>query len=639
MGGPVGVLRLALTGTQPGWRVTATLGDQSEIRDVPAADFRGMRWPCPPGEDVAVVAKRLAPTTPAEALAAGRFLALQFIPPTLTATSVTVEVDADDPALRLPWNLLADAEGHLLARGALLREIRGGVMAPITLPLPLRVLFVVAAGLDDPAIAAGAEYLGLLRRLEATGRLIEHTVRITPTRAELEGAIRSFRPAVLHWIGHGDATHLRLPTDRDHPTISATQLAQLCEKIPVLVLNACHSAGSDDPSVPLAVAAVRAGVPVVVGMQGRVKDRACRLFTWQLYQALADGQPLAAAVAEGQRAGLEGLEWARPAVFQRVGTTLTLDASHLPAARHAAEVRRQFQPRRDYFCGRFEVLAAAADLKSPTGGTTTALLLRLHPRDLTQKGDKVGLTWLLDELGGHLATAGRVPVELLFHDITTEVPVGWKALAEALSAAVGHSRKGLGLPGKGVALRAFADGFAAVDPRDLIEEFVAALARDCADLAQDSGRTPVLLLDDLHRLGRLGADLLREGLGRHGLGTQALPVPLVATFVESDQPEYAGPVAALRAFADTAPQAVRVLPVGPFTGDEEQVAYRQFLVGQRVPVVLSGADDVMAQQLLQFAIRGVPSCLPTEGARMLALMRTRGLVEVADDEALMKVMP
>ncbi|MEZ4471501.1 MAG: hypothetical protein R3F60_12005 [bacterium] len=47
--------------------------------------------------------------------------------------------------------------------------------------------------------------------------------------------------------------------------------------------------GGVDVSASAALRLITAGVPVAVGMRGRVKDRACRLFTWQLYRALAAG--------------------------------------------------------------------------------------------------------------------------------------------------------------------------------------------------------------------------------------------------------------------------------------------------------------------------------------------------------------
>src|ERR1700760_573508 len=74
-------------------------------------------------------------------------------------------------------------------------------------------------------------------------------------------------------------------------------------------------------SATRAAALVSAGVPMVVGMSGEVADSACRLFTRRFYEALLQGESVAAATAEGRRAGLTGadpyhtVDWAFPSLL------------------------------------------------------------------------------------------------------------------------------------------------------------------------------------------------------------------------------------------------------------------------------------------------------------------------------------
>lgn len=615
-------LRLALQTVGDGWR--ATLGS-APPHDVPGVWQAGRRLP----QAIA----GLSADTAAGALAVGEALWAAFLPGVqLDALALTIEADADDPALGLPWPLLARDGEHLLARpgASIVRAVRGGPALAVALRSPLRVLFVVADSPTSAHINAGAEYLGLLRRLDAAGLALDHAVRVRPALGELEALIASWQPDVVHWIGHGSEASLELPGD-DLKQVTPERLAALCGPR-IVVLNACSSGGDDAIALPLAQRVVAAGVPVAVGMRGRVKDRACRLFTWQLYRSLAAGEPLAAAVSAGRRAGLvdqpDRLAWAHPALFMGQGVTV---ATAPPAAAEAA-IRLAFQPGRPWFCGRFRALAASTDLGAPA--RPGVLLLRAGR---ASGDDRMGLTWLLAELAGRLAAAGRAPVRLLFGaGARDDVPSDLPTLARGLERATRKTREDLGLPTAPGALRAFQDACPTLDPRDITDEFTRALRADLGALADDSGRQPVVLLDDVHLYGALARSLLADCFGAHGLGTLARPLPVVAGFVESIAPEHAPAVDALKSWLETATRAVRLVDVAAFEADEAQLAYQQFLLAQAVPLALTGQADGNVLQLLGASVQGVPSRLKPSLGPTLAVLRGFGWLEEADDDARLK---
>ncbi|MEZ4468219.1 MAG: hypothetical protein R3F43_28240 [bacterium] len=251
-----------------------------------------------------------------------------------------------------------------------------------------------------------------------------------------------------------------------------------------------------------------------------------------------------------------------------------------------------------------------------------------------------GSTWLLAELGGRLAALGRAPVRLLFPlGQAQDVPTGFAALADALGRAVRVTYQDLGRDGSADALGAFSDSASAMKPVDLAREFLKAVRADLEALRAGSGRAPVLLLDDLHRFGPLAGELVRDCLGPQGVGTPQAPIPVIAAFVESDRPEYAGAVEALKKYLEFAPRSVRRIEVGAFVDDEERLAYQQFLLGQRVPLALSGRQDDFAHGLLNERLGGVPSRLTAEEAEgLLGQLKQFGLLEVADDTARLRAL-
>ena len=88
------------------------------------------------------------------------------------------------------------------------------------------------------------------------------------------------------------------------------------------VLNSCEGArgGRTDPYSGRAQSPVRQGIPAVVAMQFEITDTVAIAFARSLYEAVADGYPLDAAMAEARKAVRHQpnpVEWGTPVLYLR----------------------------------------------------------------------------------------------------------------------------------------------------------------------------------------------------------------------------------------------------------------------------------------------------------------------------------
>jgi len=89
------------------------------------------------------------------------------------------------------------------------------------------------------------------------------------------------------------------------------------------VLNSCEGGRSadDDPFAGVASSLVRAQIPAVLAMQFEISDRAAAIFAGGLYESLADGYPVDAALSQARLAIFNDpnpLEWGTPVLLMRV---------------------------------------------------------------------------------------------------------------------------------------------------------------------------------------------------------------------------------------------------------------------------------------------------------------------------------
>jgi hypothetical protein len=408
------------------------------------------------------------------------------------------------PLMRLPWELMHDGQHFLAARPGPLVLMSRQVTAPGAPTTPRtfapRVLFVIGALHDDAEIRAGAEYLGLLRRLQALDLTLETRVLRDATAEALQASIAAFHPSVVHFICHGGFTEGRgalrlLTSDPALPfqDYTAPQLLALLESTdaagrvqypPVLVLNACYSATPPSPpaadpvdelsgvevfgggmgvlptmaeTTPLGAElvagdGVNGGPALVIGMGGKVADLACRLFTRQFYQSLLRGDPTWSAAAGRRGAFTHGfdprdtVDWATPVVFVEASAALSVDARELEAARKREAAVRQFRHQADpaAFCGRLRFFDEWLEATSAPSRSARRLLGIAMSETDTDK--QLGGSRLLEELAVAAIHAGHVPCLRLHSQASPERATDIAGVAREILAAAMQTRLRFGLP-------------------------------------------------------------------------------------------------------------------------------------------------------------------------------------------------
>jgi hypothetical protein len=237
----------------------------------------------------------------------------------------------------LPWEFVYDPQHGYLCLSSSTPLVRyPDVPHPIerlTVAPPLRVLGMVASPQGLPQLDVGHEkrlveeaVRGLRER-----RLVELAWLEGQTWRDLQRAMRRGPWHVFHFIGHGGfdpeteegAIALSDDEGRKH-LLGASDLALLLDDhyfLRLVFLNSCEGArGSPrDPFSSTAASLVRSGIPAVVAMQYEITDRSAIEFSRSFYDAVADGLPIDAAVAEARTAVKMKsiLEWGTPVLYMR----------------------------------------------------------------------------------------------------------------------------------------------------------------------------------------------------------------------------------------------------------------------------------------------------------------------------------
>lgn len=239
----------------------------------------------------------------------------------------------------LPWEYLYDPRTHgflaLSEWTPLVRYLElPGRVRPLAVRPPLRVLVLVAAPSDYPELDVEAEWEKLrdaLQDLEDAGRV---QVERLPagTLADLQKQLWRGDYHVFHYIGHGgydpaagDGVLVLEDARGRGQHVSGEDIGSLLHDhrtLRLAVLNSCEGArgGWTDPYSGTAQSLVRRGVPAVVAMQFEITDEAAITFGHTLYEAVADGFPLDAAVAAARTAVRHQpnpVEWGTPVLYLR----------------------------------------------------------------------------------------------------------------------------------------------------------------------------------------------------------------------------------------------------------------------------------------------------------------------------------
>ena len=239
---------------------------------------------------------------------------------------------------RIPWEYCRD-ERSFLALDESSPIVRytsvGTAVSSTNTPEKVRILLVTASPKDQPLIDLDAQIKRVkesLDKLVKAGR-VELKVVEHATRRDLRSNFRRYDPHILHFLGHGmvkdgDGALLLEDNDGNTSTVDADDMYVLARSssVRLVVLSACKTAAHDeentsDAIMGMAPKLVAAGVPAVVAMQYEVPEDTAVAFVRDLYQFLADGDPLDAAMTEA-RIGVyfdndDKLHWAIPVLFMR----------------------------------------------------------------------------------------------------------------------------------------------------------------------------------------------------------------------------------------------------------------------------------------------------------------------------------
>jgi hypothetical protein len=217
----------------------------------------------------------------------------------------------------------------------------------------IKVLFLAANPVGTPRLALDEEVRAIDAKIRGSEwrdqlDLIPHfAIRL----GDLSGLLMRYRPEVVHFSGHGEATGSLVLHDEARdlaptaiqevrpplPTAFIDVLRVLKDNIRVVVLNACYSA--------IQARAIVKEIDCAIGMSVQVGDSAAIAFAAEFYQALGYGE----SVKRAFRLGLEALRRegvASPARLARLHQRRGVDASRVilvagrtreePASPHSA---------------------------------------------------------------------------------------------------------------------------------------------------------------------------------------------------------------------------------------------------------------------------------------------------------------
>lgn len=259
---------------------------------------------------------------------------------------INISIDPRRPELaplqKLRWEMLCRPETEdflcLSRRTPVVRclEAHRERRPPIPRPRRLRILAVAASPVNSPSLAMARERANLQAAWEGQEKRVEIVFLRRGGVEEIRQALLAGPFHILHFMGHGsfdvescEGMLLFERSDGAGQTFAGRHLAQLLhdfESLRLVVLNACHTVEAvgrrgPDPFAGVASSLVMAGVPAVVAMSGPVSDLAAVAFSRTLYQRLAAGDSIEAAVTEG-RLAIQRVEpadgaWATPVLFLR----------------------------------------------------------------------------------------------------------------------------------------------------------------------------------------------------------------------------------------------------------------------------------------------------------------------------------
>lgn len=299
---------------------------------------------------------------------------------------------ADVPELaNLPWELLYNAGlNRFLALSAdtpLVRYLElPERIRPLAVKPPLRILTMIAQAPGYGALDVDAEWQrlrGALADLEQAD-LVALDLLPQATLSSLRRALRQREYHIFHFIGHGafdpvsqDGVLLMCGEDGCGRAVGSQELGAVLHdfrSLRLAVLNACEGAraAEGDPFAGVAQELVRQRLPAVIAMQFEISDEAAVKLSHEFYQALAEGAPVDAALAQARQALYDAspdVEWGTPVLYLRAPDGRLFDVAAL-----TPEERRRIQQIKKNIA-RAEQAAAAGDWAAARGAWKAVLNL------------------------------------------------------------------------------------------------------------------------------------------------------------------------------------------------------------------------------------------------------------------------
>ncbi|HEV1993799.1 MAG TPA: CHAT domain-containing protein, partial [Candidatus Acidoferrum sp.] len=290
----------------------------------------------------------------------------------------------DVPALAdLPWEFLYDAnQNHFLTTSSETPVVRfldlPQRIAPLRVALPLRVLVMIASPRNLKRLDTEGEWGRLqesLADLLRGGQIrLERLPAATLDALRLRARGAPFH--VFHFIGHGGfdeaaqdgVLQFEDETGMSYPVRGEMLGMQLHDhrSLRLAVLNACEGARSSrqDPFSGVAQSLLQQRVPAVIAMQFEISDAAAKVFASEFYRAVAEGNPVDAAVCESRKALFKeefGQEWATPVLYMRSqeGQLFELQAVAAPPLPDEDLLKRELEEAQNQAAAKAEAERAA----------------------------------------------------------------------------------------------------------------------------------------------------------------------------------------------------------------------------------------------------------------------------------------
>ncbi len=256
---------------------------------------------------------------------------------------------------RLPWEYLHDGQDFLALHGRfLLSRVPDdlGELSPPSVPLPLRILVVIAAP-DDQAALDTEEEIGVIQAalaepVRANRVQVEYLDDATlPAIGEVLGR---FRPHVLHYTGHGvyqaeaERSVLALEQEDGRARLAGIKdLRPYLKEAPdlrLVFLSGCQTAQTSpspaDAFSGVATGLLQSNIPAVLAMQFSILDPSAIQLAAAFYAALGRGETPAQAIHRARLALWQfeegpGYDWGIPALYLRAQGMRLVDPAASPA--------------------------------------------------------------------------------------------------------------------------------------------------------------------------------------------------------------------------------------------------------------------------------------------------------------------